>query len=125
MAKNAFSKALQSLVKSLANGDATMRAYWATKYIPMDDTRRSPHPDDIEFANLRRLSWGYGNSAEAWKQMANSVHLKDSKKPKMVPGVSINPNSAPGATGERPVHLEQCLNQRHQGAKKTVPEGCR
>ena len=109
VASQAVSKAMKGLVGGVAAGTAQEREQWAADLIP-----RSGHsapggpfttPDEAEAA--RRPAWGAGDVAAARAEMREA-----GRKPGSLPGIPwthLAPLSAPGPSGDRQEHLDDCL----------------
>ena len=119
----AASKALKSLSGGMADGPAEVRDVWARRLIPQDmrkenaQTRRTIRPMEDEMLKVKKNGWGEGDEKAARVAM-EEANRQQSPKTVGLPTVRMNPNTAPGVSGERVAHWQACLNAPDQATRQ-------
>ena len=109
VAAQAVSKAMKGLVGGVASGTPAEREQWATELIPRSALSGGVAPCTAqgEADAAKRCAWSGGDATTARAEMREA-----GRKPggtAEIPWTRLAPLSAPGPTGDRQEHLDDCL----------------
>ena len=109
---------MQKFFGGLAGGSVEEQQTWAPLFLPSAGDGRTPQPSETERAALVASSWGKGDPSAAKRELADA-HVAQLGS-KGIPWARFPALTAPGVSGERYEHFQDCMSSKEFGPRKRL-----